>query len=172
MDRAIPRVLLLTLLAGTLLQAAGCRRGEAPRAARTPADLGPAAWGGGQPEVPGIRAERKIAMRSAWKELPPLDRALSARGEQIFSSKGCAACHTLGGGDKVGPDLEGITERADPDWVQQMILDPERMLATDPRARQLLARYLTRMADQGLTPTEARAVVEFLRDHDSRRSGT
>ena len=34
-----------------------------------------------------------------------------AKGEATFVSKGCNACHKIGGGKLVGPDLLGVTSR-------------------------------------------------------------
>ena len=36
-------------------------------------------------------------------------------GEEIFQSK-CSACHSIGGGRRVGPDLAGVMERRTKDW--------------------------------------------------------
>ena len=62
-------------------------------------------------------------------------------GEAVFQQK-CAACHTIGGGKLVGPDLKGVTERRDASWLRQFIADPTKMLASgDPTASQLLKEY-------------------------------
>ncbi|HEY9113503.1 MAG TPA: cytochrome c, partial [Bacteroidales bacterium] len=37
-------------------------------------------------------------------------------GEQLFKTT-CAACHTIGGGRLVGPDLLGITEKKSQEWL-------------------------------------------------------
>ena len=37
-------------------------------------------------------------------------------GEQAFKTK-CAACHTIGGGKLVGPDLKEVTTRRDDAWL-------------------------------------------------------
>src|SRR5574341_1634955 len=63
------------------------------------------------------------------------------RGEVIFQQK-CAACHTIGGGNTVGPDLKDVTTRESRDWLKRFISAPERMLAShDPRAEQLLKEF-------------------------------
>src|SRR4051794_3073071 len=39
----------------------------------------------------------------------------------------CAACHTIGGGTKIGPDLAGVTTRRNRKWLEQFIAEPDRM---------------------------------------------
>ncbi len=59
-------------------------------------------------------------------------------GEQTFKAK-CAACHTIGGGKLVGPDLKGVTTQRDAAWLKQFIAEPDKVLASgDPLATQLL----------------------------------
>lgn len=38
-------------------------------------------------------------------------------GQALYEQRGCPACHTLGAGSLVGPDLRGVTERRDRDWL-------------------------------------------------------
>lgn len=54
----------------------------------------------------------------------------------------CSACHTLGGGDKVGPDLLGVTKVREHGWLVRMIQQPEQLLkSNDPLAIALLKKY-------------------------------
>ena len=92
-----------------------------------------------------------------------IDPGLVDRGENLFNSKGCRACHTIGDGNITGPDLEGVTERRDYGWIAAMMLNPDSMLKTDPVAKQLLADYMTPMLSRDVTATEARAIYEYLR---------
>lgn len=93
----------------------------------------------------------------------PVDTELAARGETLFTSRGCSACHTVGGGRLVGPDLAGVTERRSFGWTFHMVTNPDSMLQNDATARALLAEYFTPMTDVGITPEEFRALYEHLR---------
>jgi mono/diheme cytochrome c family protein len=85
------------------------------------------------------------------------------RGRAVFQEK-CVACHTIGEGDRVGPDLAGVTARRDGAWLTRWIAAPDRMLgANDPIATELLRQYRNvPMPNQGLTAEEVAAVVAYL----------
>lgn len=93
--------------------------------------------------------------------LSDIDPTLAKMGEEHFDAK-CSACHKM---DKrfVGPPLRGITQRRSPEWIMNMILDPEKMVKENPAAKQLLAEYLAPMANQNLTKEETRAILEYFR---------
>ena len=38
----------------------------------------------------------------------------------LFQAK-CAKCHTVGRGDRVGPDLKGVSERREKAWISGFI---------------------------------------------------
>ena len=94
-------------------------------------------------------------------ELADIDQAIVAEGLKIFTEK-CTACHNVGK-RFVGPDLTGVTTRRTPEWIMNMILNPENMVANDPIAKGLLGEYIAPMANQNLTEEEARKVLEYFR---------
>ncbi len=64
----------------------------------------------------------------------------ASEGKQLFTA--CAACHTIGGGKMVGPDLKGITERRDRDWLYSFIRNSQEMVkAGDPIAVEVFNEY-------------------------------
>ena len=64
-----------------------------------------------------------------------------AAGSYLFETK-CAACHTFGEGDGIGPDLAGVTHDRDRAWLEGFIKAPDKMLAQkDPIATALFAKY-------------------------------
>ncbi len=90
-----------------------------------------------------------------------VDEAMAAKGKEIFTLK-CSACHkeTV---RFIGPAALGIFERRSPEWIMNMILNPEEMVKKNAIAKQLLAEYIAPMANQNLTQDEARAVLEYFR---------
>lgn len=95
-----------------------------------------------------------------------LDVAMAKEGEEIFE-KNCTACHKM---DKkfVGPALAGVSERRKPEWIMNMIMNPEQMVKEDPVAKELLAEFLAPMANQHITEDQARKILEYFRQNDSK----
>ncbi|GAB4378699.1 MAG: hypothetical protein Kow0075_08870 [Salibacteraceae bacterium] len=97
--------------------------------------------------------------------LTAIDLELAAQGEEIFNQM-CTACHKMDV-RHVGPPLGEVVERRNPAWIMNMILNPENMVKEDPIAKDLLAEYLSPMANQNLTEEQARAVLEYFRKYNS-----
>jgi mono/diheme cytochrome c family protein len=89
------------------------------------------------------------------------DQALVDKGKALFEGN-CSACHKFGE-RYVGPDLSGVTQRRKPEWIMNMVLNPQEMLQKDATAQQLLAEYMTQMPYQNLKEEEVRAVLEYFR---------
>jgi len=94
-------------------------------------------------------------------EIGELDTALAGKGKAIFKAK-CTACHKMSK-RFVGPALKGITKKQSPEWIMNMILNPEVMVKENATAKALLEEFNAPMANQGLTEDEARAVYEYFR---------
>lgn len=96
----------------------------------------------------------------------PIDEALAGEGKAIFETK-CAACHKFGE-RYVGPDLAGVTERREPEWIMNMMLNPQEMVQQDSIAQELLAEFMTQMPNQNLTEEESRFMLEYFRSMDAQ----
>ena len=104
-----------------------------------------------------------------WKNAAPGKSYAEARplvldkGEYFFQSQ-CSVCHTIGGGDKMGPDLLGASARRDRAWLTRYIMAPDRMLAEgDPIATALFEKYqYARMPNLRLGSEEAAAVLSYI----------
>jgi len=95
--------------------------------------------------------------------IAPSVAAAQEQAAAIFQQK-CTACHTIGGGKRVGPDLAGVTQRRQTDWLVRWITRPDAMLAEkDPIAVQLLAESAqVPMPNLGVQESEARALIEYI----------
>ena len=94
--------------------------------------------------------------------------ALAEEGKSLYDAK-CMACHIMGK-KSVGPDLEGVTKRRSPEWIMNMILNPEEMTKQDVTAQALLKEYYTQMTFQNLTQQEARSLLEYFRNTDKAKN--
>jgi protein SCO1 len=101
--------------------------------------------------------------------------AMSSQPGQVLFKKMCAPCHTIGVGDRVGPDLRGVTTRREKPWLAAFIRNPGQMRAQqDPVALALAAQFpAVRMPALGLAENDAAAdLISYLATETSRLSDT
>ena len=89
----------------------------------------------------------------------PSDPA-AVNGKLAFESK-CLACHSIGGGDKLGPDLYGVSRRRNNAWLAKWLKSPEQLLTTDADARTMLDKYKVPMPKQNLSDAEIKEFVTY-----------
>jgi cytochrome c2 len=88
-------------------------------------------------------------------------------GAQLFGQY-CQACHTIGMGDTVGPDLQGVTQRRDQAWLLAFITQPDQVLASgDVIANDLLKQYAIPMPNLGITDAQALSILAYLENPDA-----
>lgn len=88
--------------------------------------------------------------------------ALADDGAAIFSAK-CAACHTIGKGKLVGPDLKGVTTTQSHDWLEKWIMSPSAVIKSgDSTATSLVKQYPMQMPDLGLSQPDVDAVIAYI----------
>jgi len=82
-------------------------------------------------------------------------------GKMAFESK-CLACHSVGEGRKLGPDVYGVTKRRSKAWLARWLKEPEKMLQTDADAKAMLKEYNNLpMPNQSLTDAEVRQFIKY-----------
>jgi len=91
-------------------------------------------------------------------------------GESV--AKKCLACHTVGEGDKLGPDVAGVTKRRSKEWLARWLKEPEKMLQTDADAKALLKEYNNiPMPNQNLTDAEIKQYLKYFEWIDAQPAG-
>jgi protein SCO1/2 len=103
---------------------------------------------------------RDAAPGRSYAEASPV---VAQNGQRLFQSK-CSACHSLGQGDKIGPDLAGVTTRRSRVWLTRYISEPDTLLAAgDPVATALYQQYRQiRMPNLKLGSSDVADLVNFL----------
>lgn len=102
------------------------------------------------------------ATRSAAQSFA-VDAGLAKRGESLFRNKGCEACHSIGKGKRAGPDLQGVVERREVDWLRRWLKNTSEMLATDSTAQAMLAEYNgVKMPNLKLTDPDVEALIHYM----------
>lgn len=85
------------------------------------------------------------------------------KGELYFRSI-CKACHTIGKGRLVGPDLKNVQDRRDQAWLHQFIRSSQSVIKRrDPVAVSLFNEYnKTIMPDQNLSDADIQEVLGYI----------
>jgi mono/diheme cytochrome c family protein len=93
---------------------------------------------------------------------PEINQEMAAQGKEIYD-KMCTACHKPT--EKfIGPAPKGVLDRRTPEWVMNMILNPDEMVKENAQAKKLLMEFNgSPMANQNLTEEQARDVLEYFR---------
>jgi protein SCO1/2 len=101
------------------------------------------------------------------RALPP-----ARPGEDLFNTR-CTACHTIGQGDKLGPDLLGVVSKRDRQWLIRWLREPDVMLKEkDPLATALYIQYgNVPMPNVKLTDKNALDLIEYMQA-ETRRINT
>jgi protein SCO1 len=113
------------------------------------------------------------AMDPVWRNTPQqmvpvaakdIERPLPALPGVAMFRKMCMSCHTVGKGDKIGPDLAHITHRRSLEWLVNVISDPDKVRRSgDKTLLDLTAKYKgTLMPNLGLSPAEAKELIGYI----------
>ena len=101
-------------------------------------------------------------------DVSKFDATMAAEGKKIAEVK-CTSCHKPTEEKLVGPGWKGVTTRQTAHWIMNFITNPDPMINVDPELQKQLEFCLVRMPNQGLNETEARQVVEYMREIDGAK---
>lgn len=127
-----------------------------------------AAWAQGAASAPPPTAPAPAAaapgtaVAAPSTTAPPAAAAPQSPTEDLFARK-CASCHTVGKGNRVGPDLKDSHKRRSRAWLIGFVKTPSAMLDSDADARNLLTQFNgVRMPDLGLADNDVAGLVDLL----------
>lgn len=129
----------------------------------------------------GVLTHNIREMNPVWRaagprpaEVAPADLHSSGPGQagQALFIKACAACHSIGGGVKVGPDLAGLTARRSRKWISAYIRAPDRMRRDgDPFALDLRKSFpAVRMPNLSLSEDDTSDLISYIEMRQSAAS--
>ncbi len=94
-------------------------------------------------------------------------------GEQVFNTT-CFACHTIGGGRLIGPDLAGVHETRSQEWLEEFIKSSQSMInAGDAEAVALFEEYNSLlMPDAPATEEQIRQVLSYIQSQSAGQTAS
>jgi protein SCO1/2 len=92
------------------------------------------------------------------------------KGQYLFGRQ-CIACHSIGHGEGIGPDLLGVNRVRDRQWLLQIIQKPNELLdGTDPIATALLKKYKgVRMPNTYVADEDAAYILAYIEAQTAAR---
>ena len=105
--------------------------------------------------------------RAVWAGAIVLALASVGRAEPdssaLFATK-CTSCHSFGKGERIGPDLKGVTDRRARSWLIAWIRSSDKLIrAGDATATELFRKHRQqRMPDHDLTDLQITALLDYL----------
>jgi mono/diheme cytochrome c family protein len=97
-------------------------------------------------------------------------RAQAPDGAKLFQV--CSACHHIGKGKLIGPDLKGVTERRDREWLKKFIRNSQEVIQSgDPYAVKLFEEYnKIPMPPNNLTDEEINILLDYIENYDPNQA--
>ena len=95
--------------------------------------------------------------------------AMISEGKGLFKTRACAGCHTIGKGDLSGPDLAGLFSRRDVNWIAEWMMHTNEMIASDPIAKKMVAKYALKMPDLSLNEEEVKNLMAYIASIDGTK---
>ncbi|HIY75396.1 MAG TPA: c-type cytochrome [Candidatus Sphingobacterium stercorigallinarum] len=93
----------------------------------------------------------------------------AANGAALFKSNACQSCHSVGK-KGVGPDLQGLADRREEEWIIKWIHNPQAMIDSgDEQAVALKAEYATMMAPYAhLSDDDIRDIIAYVQSEEQK----
>ena len=107
--------------------------------------------------------------------------ALAYDAEKVWKTN-CSTCHSIGEGDKIGPDLAELSKRRTIEWVVKFVNYPDGMIngdeeekgyeVADPMAKKVYELYKpTLMAEQEMTKEEVKKMMDYIDSFKKKAKG-
>ena len=92
-------------------------------------------------------------------------------GEQIFQTT-CFACHTIGGGRLVGPDLAGVHDKRSQEWLERFVASSQSMINDGDAEAAALFEEFNRvpMPDSFISEEQIRQVLSYIKSQSSSQT--
>lgn len=118
--------------------------------------------------VTGLFVALSLVSSVAHAQGVTVDANRATRGKAVYMKNGCYVCHAFGR-LLAAPDLMGVTDRRDQDWLRRWLKDTNGMLATDPQAKAMLEQFrYVKMPQFKIGDSDIDAVIHFMAQESQR----
>jgi cytochrome c2 len=92
------------------------------------------------------------------------------KGQEVFS-KVCFACHTIGEGKRVGPDLNNVTTKRNEKWLISFIQSSQTMVKKGDKDAVAIFNEFNKiqMPDNKLTDAEVKNVLAYIKSKSKKK---
>ncbi len=99
-------------------------------------------------------------------KMPAEEKAAAAKPVEAPAEwSACAACHTIGGGKKVGPDLKGVTKKRSKEWLHNFIRNSQEFIKTDADAKAIFDEFKIPMPAHDLTDAQIDGILNYIENY-------
>jgi mono/diheme cytochrome c family protein len=96
---------------------------------------------------------------------PPATTELGVQGRYVFMNRGCNTCHRIGGGKLLGPDLAGVTQRRNDQWLATWLKDPATVVAKSSDLQTWSHEFGDIiMPNQNLDENDVKALIAYMKE--------
>ncbi|MDT8411549.1 MAG: cytochrome c [Vicingaceae bacterium] len=92
---------------------------------------------------------------------------ISAQDGASLFKQNCSACHSVGKGKLVGPDLEGLHSKRTEDWIINFVKNAQAFGEKDADAKAIITEYGYPMPNQNVNDAEIKAIISYIAKNSS-----
>ncbi|MBE7442467.1 MAG: c-type cytochrome [Flavobacteriales bacterium] len=82
-------------------------------------------------------------------------------GEALFKQN-CSACHSIGKGKLVGPDLKGVNTKRSEEWIINFVKNAQAFGEKDADAKAIITEYGYPMPNQNVSDADIKAIISHI----------
>lgn len=88
--------------------------------------------------------------------------AVNAQDGEALFKQNCSACHSIGKGKLVGPDLKGLNTKRSEEWITNFVKNAQAFGEKDVDAKAIIAEYGYPMPNQNISDTDIKAIISHI----------
>lgn len=87
---------------------------------------------------------------------------ISAQDGEALFKQNCSACHSIGKGKLVGPDLKGVNTKRSEDWIINFVKNAQAFGEKDADAKAIITEFGYPMPNQNVSDADIKAIITHI----------